>query len=317
MRQNETFIERVYKMRYYEISEATARQAKEMNSFDEYKEGSATAAYRKAVDDVYNLVDVVTSKQPENAEKAAYLADKYARKLAEWVNKDNRIRSMCPSVMISGAGNFPVKKKQKQNEATERHYKALDEVTSIKEKIEQLQYPPRVIKSDDENALEKLKEKLSKAEELQAEMKAVNAYYRKHKTLKGYKDYTDEKAAKLDEAIKSSMYGVPFPSYTLTNNNAKIKNTRARISQLERLKSEAETAAEQPKEEYKTDLFEVVENAELMRLQLIFDGKPDEEIRTKLKKHGFKWSPKNQAWQRQLTNNAKYSLERLIEELSE
>jgi len=147
-------------------------------------------------------------------------------------------------------------------------------------------------------------------------MKAVNAYYRKNKTLKGYKDYTDEKAAELDEAIKSSLYGVPFPSYELTNNNAKIKNAKARITQIERLKKAAETAEEQPKEEYKTDLFKVVENAEIMRLQLFFDDKPSAETRAILKKHGFRFSPSNNnAWQRQLTNNAKYSLKRVIEEL--
>ena len=28
-----------------------------------------------------------------------------------------------------------------------------------------------------------------------------------------------------------------------------------------------------------------------------FPGKPDQEIRTDLKRHGFRWSPKNGAWQ--------------------
>ena len=173
------------------------------------------------------------------------------------------------------------------------------------------------IKSGDADAIEQLQKKLEKAEALQAEMKAVNAYYRKNKTLKGYKDYSDEKAEKLDEAIKSSMYGVPFPPYALQNNNAKIRNTKARIAQLERLKKEAETATEQQKEEYQTDLFEVIENAEIMRLQLKFEGKPDADTRTVLKRHGFKWSPKNGVWQRQLTNNAKYAAKQVIKELSE
>ena len=59
----------------------------------------------------------------------------------------------------------------------------------------------------------------------------------------------------------------------------------------------------------------MVENTELMRLQLIFEDKPDEEIRDILKRNGFKWSPKNVCWQRQLTGNAKYSLKQVIEEL--
>lgn len=127
-----------------------------------------------------------------------------------------------------------------------------------------------------------------------------------------WKNQTDERATELDKAIKESFDGVPFASYTLTNNNAKIKNTRKRIAELERLK---ETATEQTNETYNTDLFEVIENADIMRLQLRFDGKPDADTRTVLKQNGFRWSPSNGVWQRQLTDNAKFALERVIEEL--
>ena len=42
---------------------------------------------------------------------------------------------------------------------------------------------------------------------------------------------------------------------------------------------------------------EVIDNVEAQRIQLIFEGKPSEDIRTYLKKHAWKWSPKNTAWQ--------------------
>lgn len=295
-------------MKYYEINETAARQARECWSFSDYQHGSKTAEYRAQVDECYSLVD----KLPDDLkEKGEAIADRYARRLAEWYNKQFRIEMMCPSVMISGGSNFPVRKKEKQNAAQDRHYQLYQEIQQIPEKINKLLRGSSVIKSGDADALEQLQKKVEKAEALQAEMKAVNAYYRKHKTLKGYKDYIDEKAAELDEEIKNSLYGVPFPPYALQNNNAKIRNTKARIAQLERLKK----AAEQPKDEYKTDLFEVVENAEIMRLQLKFEDKPDADTRTVLKRHGFKWSPKNGVWQRQLTNNAKYALQNIINEL--
>ena len=41
------------------------------------------------------------------------------------------------------------------------------------------------------------------------------------------------------------------------------------------------------------------------RYRFIFDGKPEQEIIATLKSNGFKWSPKNSAWQRQITSNAK------------
>lgn len=298
--------------KYYEINETAARQAKAMYSFNDYVGGSETAEYRSQVDYAYSLVE----KLPDNLkEKGEVLAERYARRLAEWYNKKFRIDMMCPSVMISGAGNFPVKKKEKQIAALDRHYAEYNEIKKIPEKIKGLVYGNQIIKSSDSDAIKQLRAKAEKAEALQAEMKAVNAYYRKNKTLKGYKDYSDEKAAELDEAIKNSMYGVPFPPHTLSNNNAKIKNTRARIAQLERLKNEAKTAKEQPEGKYSDAPFKVVENAEIMRLQLIFEDKPDAEIRSVLKKNGFKWSPSNAAWQRQLTDNARYALKKIIEEL--
>ena len=303
-------------MRYYEINEATARAAKHMNSFSDYKEGSATSEYKAAVDDVYRLADEVARAHPERAEKAQILADRYARKLADWLNKHYRIETMCPSIMVTGGSNFPVAKKNKQNAARDNHYKALDDVTRIKEQIEHLRYMQETTKAGDADAIEQLKAKLEEAETLQAEMKAANAYYRKHKTLKGYKNFTDEKAAKLDKVIEESWYNAPYMPYQLTNNNAKIKNTKARIAELERLKSAAETQETSGEGKYTTELFKVVENAEIMRLQLFFDGKPDEETRAVLKKNGFRWSPSNSAWQRQLTENAKYAVERIIKELS-
>lgn len=304
-------------MKYYEINEATAKLAKEMNSFSDYKAGSATASYKAAVDDVYKLADEVAKARPEYAEKAQILADRYARKLADWVNKSNRIETMCPSIMITGGGNFPVAKKNKQNAARDSHYRALDEVTRIKEQLEKLRYAQQIIKSGDADALEQLQAKLEKLEAKQAKMKEMNAYYRKHKTLKGYGSLTDERAAELDENIKSDrLYNAPFAPYALTNNNAKIKNTKARIAELERLKNAAEAHEESAAGKYDTELFKVVENAEIMRLQLIFEGKPDAETRAVLKKNGFRWSPSNEAWQRQLTDNAKYAVKRIIEELS-
>ena len=55
-----------------------------------------------------------------------------------------------------------------------------------------------------------------------------------------------------------------------------------------------------------------------MRIRISFEvGKPDQEIIDMLKGKSFKWSPKNKAWQRQLTDNAVYDTKRLQEDLHE
>lgn len=52
-----------------------------------------------------------------------------------------------------------------------------------------------------------------------------------------------------------------------------------------------------------------------MRVQLIFDGKPDDDTRALLKSYGFRWSPRNAAWQRQLTENGRRAARQLMREL--
>ena len=48
------------------------------------------------------------------------------------------------------------------------------------------------------------------------------------------------------------------------------------------------------------------------RLNIFFGSKPKEETRAALKSNGFRWSPKNQAWQRQLTRNAEDAARRAL-----
>lgn len=47
----------------------------------------------------------------------------------------------------------------------------------------------------------------------------------------------------------------------------------------------------------------------------LFGGKPDVETRDLLKHKGFKWSPKNEVWQRQLTPNARFDTQIIIDKL--
>ena len=56
----------------------------------------------------------------------------------------------------------------------------------------------------------------------------------------------------------------------------------------------------------------LVWNYEADRLQILFDSIPDDQRRKELKSYGFKWSPRYQAWQRQLTQNAVYAVKRVL-----
>lgn len=299
--------------KYFHINESSARTAHNMMSMRDYSEGSTTAGYRSEVDKAYDIADKVAEKKPEEAERVYRLAERYSKKMAEYYNKESSIGMMCPSVMISGAGNFPVKKKERQLAAWERNHEFYQYVQGILAKIENILYGREIIKSDDERAIEKLEEKLEDMKKLQEDMKAANKALRLKDKEAGNDQlremgYSEES---IEELRKPDYLGrVGYPNFQLSNNNANIHRVEERLKRLKAVKERGSS-----EQEYKT--FKVVENTEAMRYQIIFDGKPDAEIRTLLKSNGFKWEPSQGAWQRQITSNGKWALKKVVEKLKE
>lgn len=299
--------------KYFHINESSARTAHNMMSMRDYSEGSTTAGYRSEVDKAYDIADKVAEKKPEEAERAYRLAERYSKKMAEYYNKESSIGMMCPSVMISGAGNFPVKKKERQLAAWERNHEFYQYVQGILAKIENILYGREIIKSDDERAIEKLEEKLEDMKKLHEDMKAANKALRLKDKEAGNDQlremgYSEES---IEELRKPDYLGrVGYPNFQLSNNNANIHRVEERLKRLKAVKERGSS-----EQEYKT--FKVVENTETMRYQIIFDGKPDAEIRTLLKSNGFKWAPSQGAWQRQITSNGKWALKKVVEKLKE
>lgn len=168
-------------------------------------------------------------------------------------------------------------------------------------------YNSRVISSDDPDALNKLQDKLTKLEDRQGFMKKVNAYYRKNGTCVGCEGVSAEQAAKLDKSMENAYSWVtaPFPSYELTGNTAEIRRIKGRIKELEQSQEVGYSGWE-----FNGGTVEV--NKEINRLQIFFDEKPDLEQRQILKQRGFHFAPsQNDAWQRQLNDNALYAASRI------
>lgn len=298
-------------MTYYPINEDAARRAKNMNSFSDYKEGSATASYRKAVDEAAALAERQKARvDPMYHEKIDRLLDLYARKLAENMNAGFSIDARCPSILISGGSNFPVRKKEKQNAARDRNMAEWRRIQGLLDKIKSV--GTGGISSDDPQALAKLEAKLEKLEKHQELMKAANAAIRMKDKEKGDKrlaelGYTPEEIAELRAPDFAGRIG--YPAYALQNNNANIRRIRERVEELK--KRQAEPAPEG----WEFDGGQVVVNTDENRLQIIFDGKPDADLRAELKSNGFRWAPSQGAWQRQLTDNA-FRAARRIEQIA-
>ena len=294
---------------YYEINEEAARRGHEAYSMFDYVEGSTTAEYRRMVDKAAEICERQAKKYPDQSDKLDALLDRYSKGMAQYYNDESRINGMCPSILISGGSNFPVGKKQKQNAAADRNH---ERYTALQELLHKMQtIGTGGIQSSDPGATDKLRAKLEKLEELQETMKQANAYYRKNKTLDGCPGLSERDIASIKGNWARGWYvDTPFPSYSLSNNNAEIHRLRERIASLEKVKSAPAVAPVELE-----NGITVEEDAETMRIKIIFPGKPDEATREILKSHGFRWAPSVSAWQRQLNANGKYAAKQVLAQL--
>lgn len=177
--------------------------------------------------------------------------------------------------------------------------------------------PSTAISSDDPDAPAKLQAKIEKAEAAQEKMKAVNKILTKKKTTQ------DEKIALLisdagmteDKAraafVPDHMGGIGFPSWALSNNNANIRRMKQRLAQLDQAPTETVERV------VGNTGIHVVENADENRLQIVFPDKPSADVRKTLKQNGFRWSPRNGAWQRHLNNGARYAADMVLKAIKD
>lgn len=183
------------------------------------------------------------------------------------------------------------------------------------------------IRTDDPEAVKLLKEKLAKKEALSTEIKEhnkkckdvivlecfkfangihitnTNGTYKKYAIVKEdqtiewqAKRIQKEVIARIENFVKTGNLENPeltkentsLPSYVLTNLSATIRSIKKRIEAIQKL-------------EALPDVDETFNGIRVFtdegRIKISFGFKPSEEIRTELKRGGFRWSPYNETWQ--------------------
>lgn len=237
------------------------------------------------------------------AELHEHFEKRYLELYANWLSAYSR----CISSFITGPARFPVRRAEKLN-GWER---------SAREKLDN--WATRFVQRANKQArltgweeIARLQDKVEKLTAWQELMKAANKIIRSSKLAEVEK--VDELVA-LGMSEKQAMMLLAEPQYAflkrgfqpyqLTNNLAKIKDTQARLDRLTAIASTPDRTIE-----LEGVTVELCNSEE--RIRLHFDGKPEPDMIAKLKRAAFRWSPRNMAWQRQLTNNALYETKRLL-----
>lgn len=232
----------------------------------------------------------------------------YEERLVQLYKEWFRAQSRCFSVLVTGAGNFNQRKHQKANDAERAAYERLQ---AWKEKtIKRLNRKERLTGMAE---AERLRAQLEKCEELQEKMKAANKICRRKCTDEEQVDAIVAECGIKEEQAKELVFPDPdrgtyrkgFASYQLSLNLAKIKDLKAKIARHEAM-------AEKEDKVLEFEGFEVELDYGEERLRIRHHEKPDAGTIKELKGNGFRWSPKNKAWQRQLTSNAVYAARRVL-----
>lgn len=217
--------------------------------------------------------------------------DGYRKRYLAWLHS----RSRCLSAAITGPANFPTARNSKSfraemkrmQEYAEYRKRALDAIEK------RLRPELRPVMSGDADAVERLQEKIEKAERLQEKMRAANKLLKRkagpdREGLKalGYSD------AMIAELLMPDFCGrMGYADFELTNNGANIRRMKERLEIIKQNQAIPETENESTNGITMTDC--PAEN----RVRLAFPGKPDESVRTELKRHGFRWAPSLGVWQ--------------------
>ena len=210
------------------------------------------------------------------------------------------------------------KRMRLQSEKSELWSQKYDKLHKILEKIAKnkpadLYEEGDVIKSTDNNAMTKLQQKLKMLQDRKTMLKngvVAAKEYQKNQDLSVFKKYNiDEETTKtivnhIDKGGKPTEKDM-YNWFTMPYLNRDIKEVEKRIAILK--KNQAKGT-----DEILIEGGKIVHNGEAQRLQIFFDGIPSKEVREALKANAFKWAPTAKAWQRTLTENAKYAVNQYL-----
>ena len=122
----------------------------------------------------------------------------------------------------------------------------------------------------------------------------------------------DKIQEKIDvlEKYKTNIKSREHKTYELQNVNAEIRRLKKRKKELEELD-------ELNFQDIEFEGGKVILNRDVNRLQVLFDEKPDENIRNILKNYSFKWARSQGAWQRLYNKNGIYAVKWILKEISQ
>lgn len=293
---------------FNKISKEILNRAYYWTSFDPEKRAERfNAEYEQAQIDFENFVNAQNITDEQKSECLAYWSDRLYKNAVDYLAAESR----CMSWAITGPAKFPVKKAEKAQASAEA--KMSDYLYTLG-KMKSAEIFNRYLTAEQKQT----RVDAQKWREISMTLSDFVAY-KKHGLTLDPNNWTFNAFPHLKGAFTTQAKNGNFAMCDkileyLRERQAEGLKIEKNIKILNNILDEwkAKLATPQESTEKEVDGVRIVENTEENRLQLFFDGKPEADIIALLKQHAFKWSPRFKAWQRILTPNAKFALNKYI-----
>lgn len=295
-------------MQKYELSKEILNRAYYWTSFDPEKRAERfNAEYMQAQNDFINFVKAQSITDEQKNECLNYWLNRLYKNASDYLAAESR----CISWAITGPARFPVKKAEKAQASAES--KLADYVYTL-DKMKSPEIFNRYLTTEQKQS----RVDAQKWREISETLSDFVAYKKHGLTLDPnnwtFNAFPNLKGAFITQAKNGNFAVCDKILEYLREQQAEGLKVDKNIKILADILEEWKAKLAKPKESTEREIkgVRIVENTEENRLQLFFDGKPAAEVITLLKQHAFKWSPRFKAWQRVLTPNAKFALNRYI-----
>jgi hypothetical protein len=247
--------------------------------------------------------------------------ERFARKHVALTRAFWEAESRCLNWFITGPANFPKARNEKRQAAAQKRRQEISDHEAKARKAIRARALPfgaegDPIRSNDPDAIAKIEAKIAALSDAIDSAKAANRIIRRMEKANAEEaDMVKAVVAETNATPEIAARAIvlqPWQTrrgYDTTGDRAELRRLKGRLATLRRTQ---ERGTISQTVETETAAFEVKENADIARLQLIFPGKPDAETRALLKSNGFRWSPRETAWQRHLNEAGRWAAKRVM-----
>ena len=297
-----------------DIPEKTATRAYDYTSFDPKTRGeSFRKSYVAGLKDVYSQLKKF-AKTPEQIDYLDGEMDSfqkgYLMRSIDLLDSHSRIAS--PG--ITGPAKFPTARNNKRMDAYQNRIEKFNQweasqIKRIKKKLKGVD-PEATANEELDNQIAKIRGDIEVIKGIDA---GTQPYLRTNfkaaiqgRILRAANRGEVENVNKMLDVIRKANETMSKKIFTTRHsiwNAPEIAKSKQQIK--------AKPGVESTLKEY--DGAEIKSVPEDDRVRIFFDGIPSAAVRTDLKKSGWRWSPRNEAWQRKLTSNAERSAAQILD----